>query len=58
MIYFDPRDSEAMATTMLGVINNPSQRSAWIEKGMLQAAKFNWSECAKITLKELEGLRR
>lgn len=46
-VYFDPHNVEEMADAMERVIDSPSLQSEMREKGLRQAARFTWEECAR-----------
>lgn len=46
-IYFDPYDVEEMVAAIERVIDSPSLQSEMRERGLRQAAKFTWEECAR-----------
>ncbi|HET7101042.1 MAG TPA: glycosyltransferase family 1 protein, partial [Terriglobia bacterium] len=52
--YFDPYNVEEMAAAMERVLDSPSLQADMREKGLKQAAKFTWEECAR---KHLEVYR-
>ncbi|HUP27426.1 MAG TPA: glycosyltransferase family 1 protein, partial [Chloroflexia bacterium] len=49
-ILLDPRDAEAWAETLRGVIANPELRAEMSRKGLQRAAQFTWERCARETL--------
>ena len=53
--YFDPCNVEEMAAAIERVLDSPSLQAEMREKGLRQAAKFTWEECAR---KHLEVYRR
>ncbi|HET9177845.1 MAG TPA: glycosyltransferase family 1 protein [Terriglobia bacterium] len=53
--YFDPYSVEDMAAAIERVLDSPARRAEMGEKGLRQAAKFTWEECAR---KHLEVYRR
>jgi glycosyltransferase involved in cell wall biosynthesis len=53
--YFDPYSVEAMAAAIESVLGSPGLQAEMREKGLRQAAKFTWEECAR---KHLEVYRR
>jgi glycosyltransferase involved in cell wall biosynthesis len=53
--YFDPYSVEAMAAAIERVLGSPGLQAEMREKGLRQAAKFTWEECAR---KHLEVYRR
>jgi glycosyltransferase involved in cell wall biosynthesis len=55
VVYFDPHSVEEMASAIERVIDSPSLRAELREKGLRQAAKFTWEECAR---KHVEVYRR
>jgi alpha-1,3-rhamnosyl/mannosyltransferase len=48
--YFDPTDSQKMATVLVEVLQNEAQREGMAKEGLLQAARFSWEETAVATL--------
>jgi len=46
-MYFDPYNVEEMAAAIERVIDSPSLQNEMREKGLRQAAKFTWEECAR-----------
>jgi glycosyltransferase involved in cell wall biosynthesis len=55
VVYFDPHNVEEMAEAIEKVMNSPSLQMELREKGLRQAAKFTWEECAR---KHLDVYRR
>jgi len=53
--YFDPLNVEEMAAAMERVLHSPGLRAEMREKGLKQAAKFTWEDCAR---QHLEVYRR
>jgi glycosyltransferase involved in cell wall biosynthesis len=53
--YFDPYNVEEMAAAIERVLDSPSLQAEMREKGLKQAAKFTWEECAR---KHLEVYRK
>jgi glycosyltransferase involved in cell wall biosynthesis len=49
-LFFDPRKPEEIADAIHRVLHEPGLRHDLIEKGTLQAAKFNWTNTAEQTL--------
>jgi glycosyltransferase involved in cell wall biosynthesis len=47
-VYVDPFSIESIAEGMERVVNNPELRIELIEKGKMQAAKFNWDRTASL----------
>lgn len=56
-LYADPYNETAMAETILGLLNNPSQQATLREKGIRQAAQFSWDQAARQTLALYDQLR-
>jgi len=46
---FDPYDTEFLAALMLELLDSPTTRSALIERGYRQAARFHWNRTARQT---------
>lgn len=57
VLYFDYHDKRAIADAMLKIISDKNLRSELHKKGLKQAEKFSWRECAKKTLEVLEDKR-
>ena len=57
VLYFDYNDKKAIAEAMVEVVVNKKLRTELIEKGLKQAKKFSWLDCAKQTLEVLENKR-
>jgi glycosyltransferase involved in cell wall biosynthesis len=53
----DPNSVESIRNGILEVLVNQGLRSEMIEKGLLQARKFTWEECARKTLALIESLK-
>ena len=43
---FDPRDPRAIAAAVIDVL---SDREAWVERGLVRAARFSWEQTARAT---------
>lgn len=54
-VYFDPYSVEEMAAAIERVLDSAGLQADMCEKGLRQAAKFTWEECAR---KHLEVYRR
>ena len=48
--YFDPRDTDTMATAINEVVSNESLRQELIKKGYTQLQKYSWKRMAEETL--------
>jgi alpha-1,3-rhamnosyl/mannosyltransferase len=48
--YFDPTDSQAIASVLVELLQDKKQRERMTQKGLVQAAKFSWEETAVATL--------
>jgi alpha-1,3-rhamnosyl/mannosyltransferase len=48
--YFDPTDSQAIASVLVELLQDKKQRERMTQKGLVQAAKFSWEETAAATL--------
>jgi glycosyltransferase involved in cell wall biosynthesis len=46
-VYFDPRNVEEMAAVIGRVLDSPDLQAEMREKGLRQAARFTWEECAR-----------
>ena len=44
--YFDPRDPDDMASTIMRVMGDSELRDAMRDEGLEQARKFTWTQCA------------
>jgi glycosyltransferase involved in cell wall biosynthesis len=53
--YFDPHSMEDIAAAIERVLDSPARQAELHEKGLKQAAKFTWEECAR---KHLEIYRQ
>ena len=49
-IYFNPASATDMLAKIKEVIDNPTKRQELIERGLVQAKKYNWWDCAYQTL--------
>jgi glycosyltransferase involved in cell wall biosynthesis len=49
--YFNPEDDAAMQAAIVKMIADQNLRAALVEKGLVQAKKYNWWECAYATAK-------
>ena len=49
-IYFDPKSATDMLAKIKEVIDSPAQRQELINRGLVQAKKYNWWDCAYQTL--------
>jgi glycosyltransferase involved in cell wall biosynthesis len=49
-LYFDPKNPRDMAEKIAQVLNNPDLKNQLIQKGLIQAAKYSWRNCAWETL--------
>lgn len=47
---FDPRDTDAIATTLGRLLDDPAERRARAEQGLRRAAGFTWSRTARDTV--------
>lgn len=54
--YFDPYSVEDMAATIERVLDSPARQAEIREKGLKQAAKFTWEECARKHLEVYRGV--
>ena len=50
----DPGDGESLAGILKELVENPSQRREWVEKGLAQAGRFSWRKTADATFKAFE----
>jgi glycosyltransferase involved in cell wall biosynthesis len=57
VLYFDYNDKKAIAEAMNRIVVDHKLRTELIKKGLEQAKKFSWLECAKETLEVLENKR-
>ncbi len=48
--FFDPASAEDMGRVLLDCLRDPARRSALIEKGCANAARFSWERTAAMTL--------
>ncbi|QQG49778.1 MAG: glycosyltransferase family 4 protein [Candidatus Berkelbacteria bacterium] len=48
-ILMPPTDAKAWTETLVSVLNSPSQQQELSERGINQAKKFTWKECAEAT---------
>jgi len=49
-VYFNPENETEMTAKIREVLTNQELRSGLIERGLAQAKKYNWWECARETL--------
>lgn len=54
--YFDPTDSQQMATVLQHLLENTQRLAEMAQKGLVQAAKFSWQETAVATLDHYRSL--
>lgn len=54
--YFDPYSVEEMAAAIERVLDSPARQAEIREKGLRQAAKFTWEECARKHLEVYRGV--
>ena len=47
---FEPNDVEALATSIVGILDDEDRRRALSQRGLEQAAKFSWKRTAQLTL--------
>jgi glycosyltransferase involved in cell wall biosynthesis len=52
-VYFDPYQPEDIAAKMLKVLHDAKLRKTMADKGLRQAKKFRWDDCAKETSRVL-----
>jgi glycosyltransferase involved in cell wall biosynthesis len=57
VLYFDYNDKKAIAEAMAKITTDSNLRKELAKKGLEQAKKFSWLECAKQTLEVLENKR-
>ena len=55
VLYFDQNDKRAIAEAMKALILDKNIREDYITRGLKQAKKFSWSNCAKETLEVIEN---
>lgn len=55
VLYFDYNSKKAIAEAMTKIVTDQQLRAELIKKGLEQAKKFSWLECAKQTLLVLEN---
>lgn len=55
VLYFDYNSKKAIAEAMAKIVTDQQLRAELIKKGLEQAKKFSWLECAKQTLLVLEN---
>jgi len=55
VLYFNYNSKKAIAEAMAKIVTNQQLRAELIKKGLEQAKKFSWLECAKQTLSVLEN---
>jgi alpha-1,3-rhamnosyl/mannosyltransferase len=54
--YFDPTDSQAIASVLVELLQDKEQRERMAQKGLIQAAKFSWEKTAAVTLSHYRTL--
>lgn len=54
--YFDPTDDASTYITLKRFLHSSEQRSNEAEKSSIRSQDFSWSECAKLTFKELYNI--
>jgi glycosyltransferase involved in cell wall biosynthesis len=50
----DPEDTAAIANAMERIITEPVLRAELIDRGLANAARFSWSDCAETVLRSIE----
>lgn len=55
-LYFDPIDTQQMASVIEKVISNDTERQHLIEKGKIQIKKYSWQKTAEQTLEIYKNL--
>lgn len=53
----DPNNISSMAQAISRLVNDDKLRSSLIEKGLARAKNFNWTNCAKQTLKLINSIK-
>ena len=53
-IYFDPLDTDSLATAMKFLIGNENTRQELTERGLIQSKKFSWEQSAKNLKTEID----
>lgn len=54
--YFDPTNSQHIASVLLELLQDSSKRAALAQQGLVQAGKFSWEETAVATLSHYRKL--
>ncbi len=49
-LIFDPFDCEGISKAMNAILSNPSYRTSLVEKGLKNAQRFTWKQCAQDTI--------
>jgi glycosyltransferase involved in cell wall biosynthesis len=57
-IYFDPFDSETIATAIIEIAENAELRARLSSNALARAREFTWERAARMTLKHLESMHR
>tara|TARA_B110000503_G_scaffold30128_1_gene48729 strand:+ start:36484 stop:37662 length:1179 start_codon:yes stop_codon:yes gene_type:complete len=57
-IYFDPFDSETIATAIIEIVKNAELRARLSSNALARAREFTWERAARLTLKHLESMHR
>ncbi|MCK9361572.1 glycosyltransferase family 4 protein [Patescibacteria group bacterium] len=53
-LFFDPKDTEALASAMRRILSEPTLREDLIQRGLARAKQFAWNRTAEETLRILE----
>lgn len=54
--YFDPTDSEEIASVLVALLQDEQQQKAMAKRGLVQAEKFSWEKTAVATLAHYRNL--
>ncbi|VAW43196.1 Glycosyl transferase, group 1 [hydrothermal vent metagenome] len=55
-VYFDPTNSQQMATVLLEILQDEQKRQEMRKQSLAQASKFSWQKTAEITLSHYRNL--
>lgn len=58
LAYFDPTNSQQMATVLTELLQNEKKRREMAKRGLAQAAKFSWRDTAVATLKQYRAFAK
>jgi glycosyltransferase involved in cell wall biosynthesis len=54
-LYFEGHDSQELAQNIKSILEDDALKNNLIQKGVIQAQKFSWEKCARITLEFIKS---